>query len=101
MMLNEAKMIMSFADLLRDSLSAQGFAGPGAQARFRKYLEDRYGVEVTDSTVSAWTTGARVPGTSNLVAILDALVVPEVDRSSWLTACAAHGVTVRSNDDAA
>jgi hypothetical protein len=37
-----------------------------------------------------WTTGARVPGTSHLVAILDALVVPEAERGLWLNACASH-----------
>ena len=76
----------TFADLLVCRLKAQAFA---SQASFRAYLADQ-GASVTDSAVSAWVKGARVPDTAHLVAILDALLVPDADRAAWLAACASH-----------
>ena len=67
---------------IRDWMDDAGFRGLGSQEKFRQYIKERHGVDVTAQALSLWLHDGRVPGGPNLIGLLDALGIHGPDREA-------------------
>lgn len=82
----------TLGDELRRHLEAAGYGERGGQERWRQYLADHKGVEVSAEAVSAWLRGDRRPSASHLVAILDSLGVHGDERTHIVNLAYGFGI---------
>lgn len=94
MMLHGGRVL---AERLQSLLDAAGYGGHGGQKRFRAYLASRYGLSVSQTTISYWLSGARSPRLANMVAILDALGVHGQQREDLMRLAAGVPVPDAAN----
>jgi transcriptional regulator with XRE-family HTH domain len=79
---------MRLHELLQKYAKDAGYdpAVGGWLERLRAYLDARYIPGVSQSAISQWFSGKRIPTRGNLLALMDALGVHNDDRSALMAA---------------
>ena len=66
---------MTLGEFLRERLEKHGYLEDGGRQRFIAILGDKYGVQVSEQSLSQWLNDRRRPQLGKLIGILDLLDV--------------------------